>query len=104
MAIDSSWVNWDNEEKLTVEDAKFIFEQAEKLLKDINETNALIVSRTTTLITIVVGFMIALIGFIFNRAASAETFSDAQLLTAGITLLYIFNLCWRLVKNIQPKD
>ncbi len=99
------WVPSDeNIEKCSTEQAKFIFEQGEKLLKDITDTNVLIVTRTTTLITITVGFMLALVGFLFSRYIKVETLVDAELITCFLTILYIFNLCRILVKNIQGQE
>ncbi len=54
-------------------EAKFILEHAEKQVKDLLDTSLLIVSRSTTLLTIVVGLM----GFI--------RFLDKQVGRAGKT-------------------
>ena len=51
-------------EKLTVDDAKFIFEQAEKLLNDSVETSETIVRRMNTLITLITGSLLALVGYL----------------------------------------
>jgi len=49
------------------ETAKFLFEHGEKLLKETLDANNLIVSRTTSLLTIIVGLMVGLMGFSVNR-------------------------------------
>jgi len=94
----------ENIEKITESEAKFIFDHAEKLLKDIVETNALIVNRTTMLITFSVGFMLALIGFLFNRYANTKNIFDEQFIVCLLSMLYVFALCRMLVKNIQGHD
>ena len=99
------WVpSQENIEKCTTEQAKFIFEQAEKLLKDITDTNSLIVTRTTTLITITVGFMFALVGYLFNRYSIVKNLFDKELITCFCSILYTFYLCYYLVKNIQGQE
>lgn len=49
------------------QEAKFIFEQAEKMLKNTLDTNTLIMVRATTLITVTSTLLITLFGFLINR-------------------------------------
>jgi hypothetical protein len=102
--VENEWLNAENVEKLTLEDAEFIFEQSEKLLKETVDSSNLIVSRTTTLITIVVGFMLAMVGFLFQKYAAVKTFADLQILTCFFSLSYVFRICLSLAKNVQGHD
>lgn len=88
--------------KLTSIEAKFILDHAEKQLKETLDTNLLIVSRTTTLLTITVGFMVALVGFGLNRWEKLQVVDDL-FLTATIGVVYLFFLAILLCKNIQPR-
>ena len=101
----SEWINSlnDFEGEIDKEEAKFIFEQSEKLLKDIVDTNILIINRTTTLTTLVVAVMLTLIGFSFNRWI-AYNYIDDYIITAIVITFYYFCLCIMLTKNIQPKQ
>jgi hypothetical protein len=88
--------------KLTETEAKFILDHAEKQLKDTLETNILIVARTTTLLTVNVSFMIALVGFAINKWEKTPS-SNEVIWTACFGLLYLFVLALLLSRNIQPQ-
>jgi hypothetical protein len=53
-----------NKQKLTTEDAKFIFDQSEKQLKDTTDTANNIVLRVNTLIAIIVAIIVGLTSYI----------------------------------------
>lgn len=87
--------------KLTKEDAKFVFEQAEKQVKDSVETAAIIVARTNTLLTVVSGLIIGITAYIIKRWGEIHTLND--LLTAAIIGdIYLFSIGFLSVLNIQP--
>lgn len=87
--------------QIDADQAKFILEHAEKHLKETLDGNSLIVTRTTTLLTITVGFMTALIGFGITRSATNGV--DAMAITAFIIMIYLYIVTLFLVDNIQPK-
>lgn len=74
---------------LTKEDARFIFEQAEKMLKDSVETSNIIAARTNTLITIITGSLIAFISYLITRLKNTEFDHLAFIGTAGTVYLFI---------------
>jgi len=65
--IESEWPNEENFDKLDEGQAFFLFEQAEKQLKETSDIGNIVVTRATTLITLVSGLLIALIGYSFSR-------------------------------------
>src|SRR5258706_1261345 len=87
--------------KLTKEDAKFIFEQAEKQVKDSIESAAVIVSRTNTLLTVVAGLIIAITAYIIKKWFEQNIFDDL-LISAVIGDTYLFTIGFLSVLNIQP--
>lgn len=92
-------------EYTTIEELKFVFEQAEKQLQDTNETSQLIVSRATTLLTLMSGFLITIVGFgiklwIDNSKDSLEYYNEL-ILTTIIIGCYTFYISIVLTKNIK---
>ena len=55
------------QESSTVDQLKFIFEQAEKQLKDSVEDSNTIVTRATTLLTLMSGFLLLILGFLISK-------------------------------------
>lgn len=89
--------------KISLDEAKFVFEHAEKKLKDVVDTNILIVNRTTTLVTVTVGLLVGLIGFSINHWITVQEFDE--LFTISIfTELYLFVICLILKDNIQAQE
>ena len=87
---------------LTNEEAKFIFDQAEKHLKDQIETGAQINTKATTLLTVISGLMIALIGFAITRW-TANSKADLLVWSTLLGSLYLYFIVWTLLKALQPK-
>lgn len=90
-----------NKEKLTQDDAKFLFDQAEKFLKDTVETSNIIVSRTNTLITIIAGSLVAFMTYIISRLSDYKI--DSQLITATTSTIYLYILIFYSFENTKPK-
>jgi len=89
--------------KISLNEAKFVFEHAEKKLKDVVYTNILIVNRTTTLVTVSVGLLVGLIGFSINHWITMRQFDE--LFTISVfTELYLFVICLILKDNIQAQE
>lgn len=91
------------ENKLTLADVKFILEQAEKHLKETTAVSTLIVSRATTLITISAGLLSGLVGYSINRWQSNQQM-DALLITAILSIGYLFWVIYTLYVNIKGQD
>jgi hypothetical protein len=90
-----------NKEKLTKDDAVFIFNQAEKLLNDSVETGTIIVDRTNTLLTIIAGVVIGLTGYTIDQVDKKGQFTDL-IITTTIGLTYFLLLAFFIIKNLQP--
>jgi hypothetical protein len=95
--------NIENKEKATPEDIKFIFEQAEKQLKDSCELSQIIVNRTTGLITINSAALLALIGFVITNWID-YSFSSPLAITAYCGVIFLFANCFLLSTNIRSKE
>jgi hypothetical protein len=90
-----------NKEKLTSDDAKFLFDQAEKFLKDSVENSNLIVTRTSSLITLLAGTLIALIGFVISKFNLKSI--DALTIAAIIGVIYVYILIYNAFENTKPQ-
>jgi hypothetical protein len=90
-----------NKADITVDDAKFIFEQAEKHLKNSTDIGTSIVTRTNTLITLSFGILIGLISYVINQL---EKFNALNIvgLTCLVGICYIFFVILYTAINIQP--
>jgi hypothetical protein len=99
-------VNWQvplaDKNALTIEDAHFIFDQAEKLLNDSVATSQNIVSRMNTLITLITAALLAIFGFIISKLGSTSigdpVFITAITASIGLYILAIFSF-----SNTAPK-
>lgn len=87
-------------EKLTLSDARFIFEQAEKYLKETSAVGDVILARTITLITVVIGIIAAFLTYISNDWICNKSL-DAISISGLISIIYLLILCWMLRKNIK---
>lgn len=91
----------ENKEKLTINDAKFLFEQAEKFLRDSVENSNLIVSRTSSLITLLAGILVALIGYVISKINGNKI--EPLLITAILGIVYVYILIYDAFENTKPK-
>src|ERR1700754_3161070 len=85
---------------LAEQEAKFIFEQAEKMLKNTLDTSTLIIARATTLTTITTTLLITLFGFAINRFDSNKT--DTLFITSVAGVIYLFIITVMLFLNTRP--
>lgn len=90
-----------NKEKLTQDDANFLFEQAEKFLKDLVENSNLIITRTSSLITLLARTLVALIGFVISKFSDKTL--DALSITAMIGTIYVYVLIYNAFENTKPR-
>lgn len=86
---------------LKEQEAKFILDHAEKMLKDTLDTNTLIVSRVTTLTTVTSTLMIALFGYSINRYDTLHHV-DNLVVTAIAGLVYLLAIAILLFMNVKP--
>jgi len=94
----------DYKAKLTLEDSKFIFEQASKAFDDTIETSKKILDRSTTLLTLISGVLIALVTYCVKKWDTAATF-DSLLIAAILAVIYFFWVgVFFVFPNIKPND
>jgi hypothetical protein len=88
-------------DRVSLEDVKLIFSQAEKRLDDTIKTGESIASKTMSMITLMAGVLIALSGFIISdwKGAGAATHKDYL---AIIGALYTFGLLVYVINNVLP--
>jgi len=90
-------------DKMTEPEAKFIFEQAEKKLKEISDNIDLVVGRTTTLLMLIIGFIIGLMGYSINKWDSNNSI-DSILITCIVIILYLILIAVYLSSNIKSRE
>ena len=90
-------------ELITEQEAKFILDHAEKQLKDTNETNLIIASRSAQLLTITVGVVVAIMGFAVNRYLILQH-ADQMVITAAVAAAYLYGVCLIICFNLVPKS
>lgn len=100
---EASFVSQEYFDLITEQEAKFILDHAEKQLKDILDTNLLIVSRSTTLLTLAVGLIVGLSGFCINRHETLHKWDELSF-CAGWGALYIFIIAIIIAQNFIPKS
>lgn len=91
-------------ELISETEAKFILEHGEKQLKDINDTALQIVARSSALLTINVGFVVALIGFCMKKWAENKHLWDTELFVAFWLAFYFFSIIIIVSFNLIPKS
>jgi hypothetical protein len=88
-------------DRISLEDVKLIFSQAEKRLDDTVKTGESIASKTMSMITLMAGVLIALSGFIISdwKGTISATHKDY---VAIIGSLYILGLFIYMINNVLP--
>lgn len=95
--------NIENKKKLTLEDARFIFEQAEKFLVDVIDAHKTIIERTNTLLALLITILTGLVGF--NISKIEEGFGKDNICDAvWFLILYLILGGIYLLKNIKPTN
>lgn len=109
-----------------IDQLKFIFEQAEKQLKDSVEDSNSIVARATTLLTLMSGILLLILGFLITKLkpANFQIFHTLKIpdiirehplpVTAFIVAIYLFWVIYGVSRNListsyytigsEPKD
>jgi hypothetical protein len=88
---------------ISEEEAEFILTHAEKQIKELLDTSLLIVSRSTTLLTIIIGIKVGLIGFSISRWEDQHRW-DELLFTASWGIGYLFVMTFILLDNFLPRS
>lgn len=91
----------DNCKKLTLEDAKFFFEQAEKYLQDITDSHKSIIEKSNILLALMLTFLSGFVGFNINKV-STEGGNDDFSIALWILIGYLFFGVIYLISNIKP--
>jgi hypothetical protein len=89
--------------RVTLEDVKFIFSQAEKRLDDTVKTGESIASKTMSIFTLMAGVLVALSGYMISNwnGISSSTSKD---LVSILGSLYILGLFIYMLKNVLPNE
>lgn len=103
-ANNEQFVTQEQFELITESEAKFILEHGEKQLKEINDTALQIVARSSALLTINVGFVVALIGFCMKKWAENNHLWDTELFVAFFLALYFSIIIIIISINLIPKS
>jgi len=89
--------------RVSIEDVKLVFAQAEKRLDDTVKTGELIAGKTMTLMTLMAGLFVALSGFfISNWNGWAQM--NAKVFVAIVGSVYILLLFTYMLKNVLPNE
>ena len=99
-----AFISQEQFELISEQEAKFILDQGEKQLKDINDTSLQIVSRSTTLLTINLGFIVALSGFCIKKWGDNNHQWDTALFIAFWLMLYLITIVATIFINLIPKS
>jgi len=90
--------------EIKCEEAKFIFEQAEKSFNDTIESSKKILERCSTLLTLLSGIIIGLITYSIGRYEKNNCL-DSILITSILSAVYYFSVGLFLIfPNIQPTE
>lgn len=89
--------------RVSIEDVKLVFAQAEKRLDDTVKTGELIAGKTMTLMTLMTGLFIALSGFFISNWNGWGQM-NAKLFVAIVGSVYILFLFTYMLKNILPNE
>jgi hypothetical protein len=88
-------------DRVTLEDVKFIFSQAEKRLDDTVKTGESIASKTMSMITLLAGVLIALSGYMISNWKGMASASHKDEV-AIIGSLYSIALSIYMIRNVLP--
>jgi hypothetical protein len=92
-----------NFKNVSLDDAKFLFSQAEKKLDDTVKVGDSVTNRSYTIISILVGLLIALSGYFFNSVITAGI-KDGKTALSLIAICYLLVCLFVLLTNIFPKS
>jgi|GEM_PF-1304422 len=89
--------------RVSIDDVKLVFAQAEKRLDDTVKTGELIAGKTMTLMTLMAGLFVALSGFFISNW-NGWSQMNAKLFVAIVGSVYILFLVTYMLKNVLPSE
>jgi len=92
-----------SKQDITEADAKFIFEQAEKYLKNSFDIGTTIANRTSTLITLSLAIIAAFVGYVIKHFDETHAVNNIALICI-LGSAYLLAVLIYTAKNIQPND
>lgn len=92
-----------NQDKVCKDEAKFIFEQAEKLLKNTIESGNSVLTRTAILLSVTVAIFTSVLGFVINRLLPIKKI-DCYIYLGFFSLLFLAYIIYNLYLNIRGYD
>lgn len=96
-------ISQEHYELIKVDEAKFILEHGEKELKELSDTSKDIVTRTTSVMTIAIAIIVALIGFAISRWDKNQRW-DELVVAAAVGAFYLFVSGTFILYNLTPKN
>jgi hypothetical protein len=90
----------EKEENITLEDVKFIFDQAAKKLDYTIQVAGSVNNKATTLATLLSGVLIALIGYIISQPS---IIGNSKTAIAIIAMVYVYAVGAFLLRNLVPR-
>ena len=90
-------------DRVSLNDVKLIFAQAEKRLDDTVKTGEGIATKTMNLVTLVAGILIALSGFLISNWKGLATATNKDLI-AVMGVLYVLTVFIYMIKNVLPNE
>jgi len=90
-------------DRISLDDVKFVFAQAEKRLDDTVKRGELIANRTITLMTLMTGVLIALSGF-FVSNWNGWPVLNAKTLVSFVGAIYMLSIVTYMLKNILSNE
>lgn len=97
-------ISLENEKRLKIEEAEFIFAQAEKQLLQSVSISEKIVTRTTILLTVCVGVLCSLLGFCYSSYNDNYESINIEASSSFIMCLYISAIFIYISKNIRGAE
>lgn len=95
------WVtDIENFENITVEDAKFLFSQAEKKLDDTIKVSDTITARSYSIITVLVGILTAVSG-VFLKSVLEKGINRSELILESVGVIYLIGCLLFLIWNVS---
>lgn len=90
-------------ERMSLDDLKLFFSQAEKRLDDTVKTGESIASKTMSMLTLMAGLLITLSGYLISNWKNVPemTHKDCVALLGAV---YLFFICLYTIKNVLPNE
>jgi len=87
--------------RVSIEDVKLVFSQAEKKLDDASKTIESFASKTMSMITLMAGILVALMGYLISNWKDMSSMTSKDYV-AGVGCVYILLLFIYVINNVLP--